>query len=75
MLAYDPYVKNGLAEDSLTTLVLPYIHSAREGVDYLGRLIAKYGSAEGNGIQFIDQDEVWYMEIASGCGKEPSQSR
>lgn len=66
VLAYDPYVKNGLAEDSLTTLVLPYIHSAREGVDYLGRLIAKYGSAEGNGIQFIDQDEVWYMEIATG---------
>lgn len=66
VLAYDPYVKNGLAEDSLTTLVLPYIHSAHEGVDYLGRLIAKYGSAEGNGIQFIDQDEVWYMEIATG---------
>ena len=61
VLAYDPYVKNGLAEDSLTTLVLPYIHSAREGVEYLGRLITKYGAAEGNGIQFIDQNEVWYM--------------
>ncbi|WP_251545913.1 C69 family dipeptidase [Limosilactobacillus caecicola] len=66
VLAYDPYIKNGLAEDSMTTLVLPYIHSAREGVEYLGKLVATYGSAEGNGVQFIDQNEVWYMEIATG---------
>jgi dipeptidase len=66
VLAYDPYVKNGLAEDSMTTLVLPYIHSAREGVKYFGNLIAKYGSAEGNGVQFSAQNEVWYMEIATG---------
>lgn len=66
VLAYDPYVKNGLAEDSMTTLVLPYIHSAREGVKYLGDLMAKYGSAEGNGVQFSDQNEVCYMEIATG---------
>lgn len=66
VLAYDPFVKNGLAEDSMTTLVLPYIHSAREGVKYLGQLIANYGSAEGNGVQFVDQKEVWYMEIATG---------
>lgn len=66
VLAYDPYVKNGLAEDSMTNLVLPYIHSAREGVEYLGKLVAKYGSAEGNGVQFNDQNEVWYMEIATG---------
>lgn len=66
VLAYDPYIKDGLAEDSLTTLVLPFINSAREGVEYLGNLVKKYGSAEGNGIQFNDKDEVWYMEIATG---------
>ena len=66
VLAYDPYIKNGLAEDSLTTLVLPFINSAREGVEYLGKLVAKYGSAEGNGVQFNDKDEVWYMEIVTG---------
>lgn len=66
VLAYDPYLKHGLAEDSMTTLVLPYIHSAREGVQRLGELVAKYGSAEGNGVQFNDQNEVWYMEIATG---------
>lgn len=66
VLAYDPYIKDGLAEDSMTTLVLPYIDSARAGVKLLGELVAKYGSAEGNGVQFNDQDEVWYMEIATG---------
>ena len=66
VLAYDPFVKNGFAEDSLTTLVLPFIHSAREGVEYLGNLIKEYGSAEGNGIQFNDENDVWYMEIVTG---------
>ena len=66
VLACDPYNKDGLAEDSMTTLVLPFINSAREGVQYLGNLIAKYGAAEGNGVQFNDRDEVWYMEIATG---------
>ena len=66
VLAYDPFVKNGLAEDSLCTLVLPFIHSAREGVEYTGKLIAKYGSAEGNGMQFADADSVWYMEVVTG---------
>ena len=66
VLAYDPFVKNGLAEDSMTTLVLPFINSARDGVRYLGELVKKYGSAEGNGVQFNDADEVWYMEIVTG---------
>lgn len=66
VLAFDPYVKNGLAEDSLATLVLPYIDSARDGVKYLGELVAKYGSAEGNGLQFNDKNEVWYMEVVTG---------
>lgn len=46
VLAYDPFVKNGLAEDSMTTLVLPFINSARDGVRYLGELVKKYGSAD-----------------------------
>ncbi|MFC6170963.1 C69 family dipeptidase [Loigolactobacillus jiayinensis] len=66
VLAYDPFVKNGLAEDSMTTLVLPFIDSARDGVRYLGELVKKYGSAEGNGVQFNDANEVWYMEIVTG---------
>lgn len=65
-LAYDPYVKDGIAEDSLQSLVAPYIDSARAGVRYLGELIQKYGSPEGNGVLFADKDEVWYMEIVTG---------
>ncbi|GBG95527.1 dipeptidase [Ligilactobacillus salitolerans] len=65
-LAYDPWVKNGLAEDSLQTMVAPFIDSARGGVKYLGELIKKYGSPEGNGVLFSDADEVWYMEIVTG---------
>lgn len=66
VLAYDPLVKNGVGEDSIVTLVLPYIDSARQGVEYLGELFKKYGSAECNGIQFSDKDEVWYMEVTTG---------
>ncbi|KRM95541.1 dipeptidase A [Liquorilactobacillus aquaticus DSM 21051] len=65
-LAYDPWVPNGLAEDSLQTMVAPYIESARDGVQYLGKLIAQYGSPEGNGVLFSDKNEVWYMEIVTG---------
>ncbi len=66
VLALDPLVSNGIGEDSLLDLVLPYIHSARDGVAYLGGLIEKYGSHEGNGIMFADRDEAWYMEIPCG---------
>ncbi|EFW37029.1 C69 family dipeptidase [Treponema phagedenis] len=66
VLAYDPLVKTGIAEDAINDIVLPYINSAREGVDFLGKLIAEYGSAEGNGIIFADVNEIWYMEIPCG---------
>ncbi|WP_412990467.1 C69 family dipeptidase [Pediococcus siamensis] len=65
-LAYDPLVENGLGEDSLETMVLPYIDSARAGVKRLGQLIAQYGSNAGNSVLFSDKDEVWYMEIVTG---------
>ena len=58
VLAYDPLVKNGIAEDAINDIILPFINSAREGVSYLGKLIEKYGSAEGNGILIADLDEI-----------------
>lgn len=66
VLGYDPLVANGIAEDSMVTVVLPYISSAREGVRRLGAIIEKYGTAESNGILFSDKEEVWYMETATG---------
>lgn len=66
-LANDPLVtKGGIAEDSITVITLPYIDSARDGVARLGKMIEKYGSAEGNGVIFSDKDDVWYMEILTG---------
>lgn len=65
-LKADPLVGNGLAENSIFNVVLPYIHSAREGVERLGTMIEKYGSAEGYGISFIDSGEQWYLETAAG---------
>lgn len=67
VLSYDPLLlENGIGEEAIVTITLPYIHSAREGVSYLGSLIEKYGSSETNGVLFSDKKDVWYMEIATG---------
>jgi len=66
VLALDPYVPEGLAENSVYHIVLPYVRSAREGVLRLGALIEEYGSAEGFGIAFMDGEETWYLENAGG---------
>lgn len=50
VLAFDPYVENGLAEDAMLTVVLPYVKTAREGVKRLGEIVAAHGSAESNGV-------------------------
>ncbi len=65
-LEADPYVETGLGENAVFNVVLPYIRSAREGVERLGSMIEEYGSAEGFGIGFIDQKEIWYLENAGG---------
>ena len=65
-LEADPLVPEGLAENCVFNITLPYIHSAREGVERLGALIEKYGSAEGFGVQFVDNKEIWYLENACG---------
>lgn len=62
----DPFVKNGLEEQSMLDVVLPYVHSAREGVQRLGHIIETKGSAENNGVIFSDKNSIWYMEIVSG---------
>ena len=66
VLKHDPLVENGVAENSVFNITLPYVHTAREGVERLGMLIEKYGIAEGFGIGFIDSKEIWYLETACG---------
>ncbi len=77
VLGADPYVETtpkkkggwnpgGIGEEDIVLLVLPYIHSAREGVERLGSLLEKYGTYEPNGIAFNDPDEVWWLETIGG---------
>ena len=79
VLGADPYVRyqkakkrgekdvpGGLGEEDLVVLVLPYIHSAREGVVRLGELLEKYGTYEANGIAFNDAEECWWLETIGG---------
>lgn len=67
VLSFDPLnTASGINEDLIVATTLPFINSAREGVSYLGSLIKKYGSAEGNGVIFSDKNDIWYMEIVTG---------
>ena len=66
VLKHDPLVENGVAENSVFNITLPYGRTAREGVERLGMLIEKYGIAEGFGIGFVDSKEIWYLETACG---------
>ncbi|OKB66838.1 peptidase C69 [Serratia marcescens] len=66
-LKVDPYVeKTGITEDAIQTVLLPQIHSAREGAELLGKIIEQKGAGEGFGVAFVDQHEVWYLETGSG---------
>lgn len=66
ILGADPLVKNGLGEEDLLTITLPYIKSAKAGVERVGSLLEKYGTYESNGIIFSDVNDIWYMETAGG---------
>ena len=56
----------GIGEEDIVSIVLPYIHSAREGVTRLGSILEKYGTYEMNGIAFQDQNEIWWLETIGG---------
>ena len=61
-----PETVGGIGEEDIVCLVLPYIHSAREGVLRLGSLLETYGTYEMNGIAFQDRDEIWWLETIGG---------
>ena len=66
VLGADPLDKKGIGEEDFLTIVLPYIHSAKEGVLRLGSLLEKYGTYEMNGIGFQDVHEIWWFESIGG---------
>ena len=59
-------VPGGIGEEDMVVLVLPYIHSAREGVLRLASLLEQYGTYESNGIAFNDAQEIWWLETIGG---------
>lgn len=63
---YAPEVPGGIGEEDMLTLVLPYIRSAREGVERLGALLERCGTYEMNGVAFQDVDEIWWLETVGG---------
>ncbi|MBZ3775789.1 C69 family dipeptidase [Lentilactobacillus otakiensis] len=65
-LGADPLEEDGIGEEAMITVVLPYVKTAREGVQRLGQIVAYYGTSESNGILFADKNEAWYMETGGG---------
>lgn len=62
----EPQRPGGIGEEDIVLLVLPYIHSARDGVKRLGSLLEKFGTYESNGIAFQDVHEIWWLESVGG---------
>ncbi len=65
-LQADPMPETGVGENGVFNIVLPYIRTAREGVERLGALIKEHGVCEGFGVAFVDKQEIWYLETACG---------
>jgi dipeptidase len=61
-----PEIAGGIGEEDIVYITLPYIHSAREGVERLGSLLETYGTYEMNAIAFQDIDEIWWLETIGG---------
>ena len=66
VLGADPLVEGGIGEEDIVSITLPYIHTAREGVERLGWLLETYGTYEMNGIAFCDGKEIWWLETIGG---------
>ena len=62
----EPETVGGIGEEDMVTITLPYISSAREGVERLGMLLETYGTYEMNGIAFQDENEIWWLETIGG---------
>ena len=62
----EPEVPGGIGEEDFLTIVLPYVKTAREGVQRLGVLLEEFGTYEMNGVAFSDSNEIWWLETVGG---------
>jgi len=71
LIAMTPKDQTGPNYSDLARIVLERAHSARDGVDLIGRLIARHGYSTygGNSHMIADPDEAWVViEFAGGRG-------
>ncbi|MCM2563324.1 C69 family dipeptidase [Lutimaribacter sp. EGI FJ00015] len=71
VIAMTPKDQSGPNYSDLARLVVERAHSAREGVELIGRLIAEHGYSTygGNSHMIADPDEAWVViEFAGGRG-------
>ncbi len=71
LIAMTPKDQSGPNYSDLARIVIERAHSAREGVELIGNLIAKYGYSTygGNSHIIADPDEAWVViEFAGGRG-------
>lgn len=66
ILEHDPLIETGISEDNIAALLTATCKTARESMEYLAHVIDTKGSAEGNIVISVDQNEAWLMEIYSG---------
>lgn len=66
ILAVDPFVDGALSEGNIPLLVLPYVSTAREGAERVMDLIHTYGMGGAEAVIFLDENEIWYVELYSG---------
>lgn len=70
VLSLDPaaHSGNGITEQNIPNLIMPFATTAREAIDRLGQSIEERGVERntGFGVLFADQEEAWYLETLSG---------
>lgn len=66
ILAVDPFVDGALSEGNIPVMVLPYVSTAREGAERLMELVHTYGMGSAEAVIFVDENEIWYVELYSG---------
>ncbi|WP_082680582.1 C69 family dipeptidase [Oceanivirga salmonicida] len=66
ILKHDPYVKGGITEPDMASLILMSAKDARDGIKIIANIIDKVGAGEGNILVVADKNEMWYMEIYTG---------
>lgn len=64
--AADPATEGGINEVVIAHILLGKATSARNGIEYLAEIMAKYGASEQFLIFIADEKEVWAFETVSG---------